>query len=424
MKSIRFFFMFLVYIIVMSIYYFQSQSSLIQSAEKEVEQTLINHKALRKIVRKHYIPELKKLQETGLLDPTYSDPIFSSGTFLTQRLHDYTIAIQLETAEEASSFKYASLNPINPINKASKYEELIFNKMIQTNENKFSEIIEKDKKRYLLYATQFGNMAAMCLRCHGNPKNAPSNQVSTYGSTNGYNFKEGEPSSLVVIRLPLEEDYAEMNEDIFIISLIVFVIFLIIFLASDYSITRLKRQQEKVAKSKIIMNTDPLTGLLNRRSFEDTLKTELNRAKRDNKYLFFFFLDIDYFKQYNDTYGHQKGDDTLQAVADVLRECFTRSQESVYRLGGEEFGVITSSTNLEDVTSWSKNILYAVESMHIEHNKSPHNWVTVSLGIYVMSPQDKKIEIKDIINYADEALYVAKENGRNKASLYKAKVEN
>lgn len=420
MKIIRFFFMFLVYIIMMSIYYYQSQSALIQSAEQKVEQTLINHKALRKIVRNYYIPELKRLQETGLLDPSYSDPIFSSGTFLTQRLHDSTIDIQLETAKEASSFKYASLNPINAINKASEHEKFIFNKMLEENKNKFTEIIETDKKRYLLYATQFGSMLPRCLQCHGNPDDAPSNQVLTYGSSNGYNFKKGDPSALVVIRLPLEEEYAKMNEDIFIISIIVFIVFFIIYLVSDYSITRLQKQKEKVTKSKIIMNTDPLTGLFNRRSFEDTLKSELNRAKRDNKYLFFFFLDIDYFKQYNDTYGHLKGDQTLQDVANALTECFTRSHESVYRLGGEEFGVISSSTNLEDVTLWSKNILYSIESKHIEHNKSPHKWVTVSVGIYTVSPQDKKIEIKDIINYADEALYTAKENGRNKASLYRA----
>ena len=164
---------------------------------------------------------------------------------------------------------------------------------------------------------------------------------------------------------------------------------------------------------------DPLTGLFKRRKFEKTLKKELNRSKRDQQYLVFFFLDIDYFKQYNDTYGHLKGDETLVEVSEALKECFNRSNETVFRLGGEEFGVVSSTYNIEDVTLWSRNVLYTIESRHIEHLKSPHNWVTVSLGIYIASPENDEINIKDIIKGADEALYEAKEKGRNRASLYK-----
>lgn len=419
MKSIRFFFMFLVFIIVVSIYYFQGQHALIQSNEQKVAQTLINHQALRKIVRKHYIPELKRLKEEGILDPSYSDPIFSSGTFLTQRLHDYTIPLQLKNSKEASRFKYASLNPINPINRASTYEAEVFKGMIKDKAQKFSTVIEEDDKRYLFYATFFGKMDTMCLRCHGDPKDAPVNQIKHYGSENGYNFKEGDPSSLIVIRSPLEESYSKMNYQMIKISIIILIVFLALYGVSEWTISRIKSQQKKISETKNMLNKDPLTGLLNRRKFEKTLKKELNRAKRDQKYLVFFFLDIDYFKQYNDTYGHLKGDETLVEVSEALKECFNRSHESVFRLGGEEFGVVSSTYNIEDVTLWSRNVLYAIESKHIEHLKSPHNWVTVSLGIYIASPENGKIDIKDIIKGADEALYEAKEKGRNRASLYK-----
>lgn len=419
MKSIRFFFMFLVFIIVVSIYYFQGQRALIQSAEQKVAQTLINHQALRKIVRKHYIPELKRLKEEGILDPSYTDPIFSSGTFLTQRLHDYTIPIQLKKSKEASRFKYASLNPINPINRASTYEAEIFKGMIKEKAQKFSTVIEENDKRYLFYATFFGKMDKRCLRCHGDPKDAPVNQIKHYGSESGYNFKEGDPSSLIVIRSPLEESYSNMNYQMMKISIAILIVFLFLYGVSEWSISRIKSQQKKISETKNMLNKDPLTGLFNRRKFEKTLKKELNRAKRDQKYLVFFFLDIDYFKQYNDTYGHLKGDKTLVEVAEALKECFNRSHESVYRLGGEEFGVISSTNNIEDVTLWSRNILYTIENRHIEHLKSPHNWVTVSLGIYIASPENDEIDTKDIIKGADEALYEAKGKGRNRASLYK-----
>ncbi len=419
MKSIRFFFMFLVYVIVISIYYFQSQRTVIHSTEQRIEQTLVNHQALRKIVRKHYIPELKRLKDEGLLNPDYTDPLFSSGTFLTQKLHDYTIPMQLERSSESTHFKYASLNPINPINHASEYEEKVFNEMLLSKAEKFSTVIEENDKPYLFYATFFGNMQKRCLQCHGDPEDAPAIQIERYGSQSGYHFKEGDPSSLIVLRAPLEASYAKVSQDILIIALVIFVIFLLLYTVSEWSISRLKHQRKKIDETKSMLNRDPLTGLLNRRKFDKTLKKEMNRAKRDNKYLVFFFLDIDYFKQYNDTYGHLKGDQTLKDVAETLQECFSRSHESVYRLGGEEFGIISSTSNIEDVTLWSRNVLHSVESRHIEHSKSPHKWVTVSLGIYIVHPDVEKIEVRDVIKGADEALYTAKSKGRNKASLYK-----
>ncbi len=419
MKSIRFFFMFLVFIIVISIYYFQSQHALIQSTEQKVAQTLINHQALRKIVRKHYIPELKRLKEEGILDSSYEDPIFSSGTFLTQKLHDYTIPLQLKTSKEATRFKYASLNPINPINKASTYEEEVFKNMIDSNTQKFSKVIEEEDKRYLFYATFFGKMDKMCLRCHGDIKDAPINQIKHYGSQSGYNFKEGDASSLIVIRSPLEESYSKMNHQMIKIAVTIFIVFLVLYIVSEWTISRIKRQSKKISETKNMLNKDPLTGLLNRRKFEKTLKKELNRSKRDKKYLVFFFLDIDYFKQYNDTYGHLQGDRALIEVADALKECFMRSHESVFRLGGEEFGIVSSTVDIEDVTQWSRNVLYTIESKNIEHIQSPYKHVTVSMGIYIASPDDGKTDIKEIIKGADKALYEAKEKGRNKASLYK-----
>jgi diguanylate cyclase (GGDEF)-like protein len=419
MKSIRFFFMFLVYIIVISIYYFQSQQALIQSTEQKVAQTLINHQALRKIVQQHYIPELKRLKEEGTLDPSYTDPIFSSGTFLTQKLHDYTIPLQLKTSKEATRFKYASLNPINPINKATTYEEEVFKKMLQNEVKNYSKVIEEEDKRHLFYATFFGKMNKRCLQCHGDPEDAPANQIKHYGSQSGYHFKEGDPSSLVIIRSPMEEEFTRMNYEMIKTAIIIFIVFLVLYIVSEWSIFRIKSQKKKISKTKDMLNKDPLTGLLNRRKFEKTLLNELNRAKRDEKSLVFFFLDIDYFKQYNDTYGHLKGDKTLVEVANALKECFSRSHESVYRLGGEEFGVITSTDNIEDVTQWSRNVLYAVESKHIEHAQSPHKYVTVSMGIYIALPDNDEADIKKIIKGADEALYEAKNKGRNKASLYK-----
>ncbi len=420
MKSIRFFFMFLVFIFVIGIYYYESKNSLVHSAEQEVAQTLINHQALRKIVRKHYIPELQRLKEEGTLESSYENPLFFSGTFLTQKLHDYTIPLQLKTGKEATRFNYASLNPLNPLNKASQYEEEIFKEMLGNNLEKFSALIEEKDKPYLFYATYFGTMDKMCLRCHGDPQDAPANQIKRYGSQSGYNFNEGDPSALIIIRSPLEESLSKMNRQMIKISLIILIVFLVLYTTSEWSISHIKNQQKKISKTKNMLNKDPLTGLLNRRKFESMLKKELNRAKRDKKHLVFFFLDIDYFKDYNDTYGHLQGDRALIEVAHALKECFSRSHESVFRLGGEEFGVISSTADIEDVPQWSRNILYTIESKNIEHIKSPFKHVTVSMGINIVSSDHKEIDIKNIIKGADTALYESKEKGRNRATLYHA----
>lgn len=425
-KNIRFAFMFLIYLIVLFIYYIQSEGALIDEAVHKIEQTLINHQAIRRIIRTLYLPELDRMKAQGILDKEYANPLFTSGTFATQKLHDFTIPLQLKLSKEATRFKYASLNPLNMANQASGYEETILHRMQEHKVESFSEVIKEGEKRYLFYATFFQPIEKGCLRCHGDPKDAPLNQVKRYGNTHGYHFKVGDFSSLITMRTPLEESLDAMHQNFVRIALLVLVVFVLIYVISEWVIRRLERQKEKLdrdrkAREALLceINKDPLTGLLNRRGFDETLMGELNRAKRDNKYFAFFLLDIDFFKQYNDTYGHIAGDEALQKVADSLSGYFKRSHESIYRLGGEEFGVVSSDRNIENIMHWADKILENVQELHIEHIKSPYNRLTISLGLYVLSPYEKKVTAKDIMEGADKALYEAKANGRNQVLLYK-----
>lgn len=158
--------------------------------------------------------------------------------------------------------------------------------------------------------------------------------------------------------------------------------------------------------------TDELTQLYNRRFFNSKIEEEINRAKRSNKYFSFLIMDIDFFKEYNDTYGHQEGDTALEKVAEVLRKYTNRSSDFAFRLGGEEFGIITTMER-EKVFEFGNKIRSEIENLQIEHkNSTISKYLTISIGI--TSKQGSNITNSNTIyKESDEALYTAKKNGRN-----------
>lgn len=159
--------------------------------------------------------------------------------------------------------------------------------------------------------------------------------------------------------------------------------------------------------------TDELTGLFNRRRFNEQLSTEWGRAKRNGQPLAVFMIDIDYFKKYNDLYGHQAGDECLVDVARVLRDNLRRSGDVAARYGGEEFVVISPNTSIDQANDLSERLRLAVERLDLPHRDSPYGKVTVSVGASSLTPFGA-IRAEYLVNLADTALYCAKENGRNR----------
>ena len=158
--------------------------------------------------------------------------------------------------------------------------------------------------------------------------------------------------------------------------------------------------------------TDELTKLYNRRFFNNKIEEEINRGKRENKTLCLLILDIDYFKQYNDTYGHQKGDFVLESVAKVLANKTNRASDFAFRIGGEEFAIITSLEK-DKTIEFAQLIKEDIENLKIEHKASEiSKYVTISIG----AVSKMAIEIKDsdeLFKEADDNLYEAKKLGRN-----------
>jgi diguanylate cyclase (GGDEF)-like protein len=162
-----------------------------------------------------------------------------------------------------------------------------------------------------------------------------------------------------------------------------------------------------------LANVDELTGLGNRRMVNAVLKAEINRSRRSGAPLSIILLDVDYFKNYNDTYGHPAGDVVLQLLSEVMRRATTRAGEVVGRFGGEEFILILPGANSSAAMRTARRLQAAVNREHIAHSSSKvANHLTVSQGLVTARPSSE-LEPGQLIELADKALYEAKDAGRN-----------
>ncbi|MGV6825840.1 MAG: GGDEF domain-containing response regulator [bacterium] len=159
--------------------------------------------------------------------------------------------------------------------------------------------------------------------------------------------------------------------------------------------------------------TDALTGIANRRLFDSCLNNETGRLKRSHEHLSLLLLDIDYFKKFNDTYGHQAGDECLQQVGQLLSEIINRETDLPARYGGEEFAIVLPGTDKRGARTIAEQVCKAVHALEIEHSASEvADHVTVSIGLAsITGPGD--FDMDDLIKKADEKLYAAKQRGRN-----------
>ncbi len=165
--------------------------------------------------------------------------------------------------------------------------------------------------------------------------------------------------------------------------------------------------------------TDELTALYNRRYFNLIFPQELARAEREKKHIALLIIDVDYFKPYNDNYGHLHGDAALKAIGNVFKDILRRAGDFAFRIGGEEFGAILTFDEDRVAENMAERIRREVEDLKIEHDYSPASpYVTVSIGMKIHhSGGDLPPEMTQLYKMADEALYQAKEQGRNQVKI-------
>jgi diguanylate cyclase (GGDEF)-like protein len=183
----------------------------------------------------------------------------------------------------------------------------------------------------------------------------------------------------------------------------------------EYQYTLEKLTEELVQANRELQRmaaVDGLTGVANRRHFEARYQDEWRRAKRDGYPLSLILIDIDHFKQYNDTYGHIAGDECLKKVAGVLAETITRAGDMVARYGGEEFAVLLPNTDSVGTAVVAEALRAAVSGMEVEHAGSDCKILTISIGAATVWPS-QEADSKELMAVTDRALYQAKAAGRN-----------
>ncbi|RTZ47860.1 diguanylate cyclase [Candidimonas sp. SYP-B2681] len=163
---------------------------------------------------------------------------------------------------------------------------------------------------------------------------------------------------------------------------------------------------------KVLAREDGLTGLANRREFDSVIQAEFKRAKRSGSLMAVLMLDVDFFKKYNDHYGHPAGDDCLKKVGRILRENTNRQSDLAARYGGEEFIVVLTDTTIDGARIVAEKIRSAVQREAVPHVESPLGVLTASIGVAVLHPTADD-EPAVLITMADKALYQAKNSGRN-----------
>ncbi len=167
--------------------------------------------------------------------------------------------------------------------------------------------------------------------------------------------------------------------------------------------------------------SDALTGIANRRHFDESLAREWRRAQRYSKALALVVCDVDFFKQFNDMYGHQTGDECLRAVARTLEQQARRPADLVARYGGEEFAIILPDTDAQGALLVAHRMREAVQAMELMHSGSDvASVVTVSAGVASCAPQRTESNPQPLVQAADAALYEAKRQGRNRVVVQQA----
>ncbi|WBS04559.1 diguanylate cyclase [Pseudoduganella sp. SL102] len=196
-------------------------------------------------------------------------------------------------------------------------------------------------------------------------------------------------------------------------------------LQRDEAFRFLRESQKHLAEANIELQKlaalDSLTGIANRRRFDEMLHNEWQRGQRERRPLSLLLCDIDCFKMYNDTFGHLAGDLCLKKAAAVMTACLKRPADLAARYGGEEFALVLPDTDAAGARTVAEECLRALAELNIENPQASHRIVTMSIGVATLVPAAGKLPA-ELVEGADRALYAAKDGGRNRATSAVARV--
>lgn len=373
--------------------------------KKKLDQLLLNQEALHSYLEDQLKPVVYKLKEEHKLYSEFFNPKVLSFTYIARGIHYQLNTLRDEHNITRIDYKLATDNPRNSLNQASAKElELLqyFRKNPEIKE--YSSVINENNHNYIYYAIPIEPSKASCMKCHSTPDKAPAELIEQYGDKAGFGEKVGNIRAMISLKMPYDDELAEANRIFYLIMGMLTLFLLSLYTIVLFFMRRLDYKQqiieEKNKNLSILAERDGLTNVYNRRTFDSDLADLI-----DNPSLTLIIFDIDYFKNINDTYGHQAGDDILISLTSLIRSNL-REEDHIYRIGGEEFAILTYKENIEDTQQLVSRLLMKVSEYKFQISQPVH----ISAGIAMQSGDDTAMEL---YKRADDALYRAKEDGRN-----------
>jgi len=368
--------------------------------QKKLKDILLHEQALKIYIEDQQKPIIYNLQNKKLLSKDFFEPNILSYTYIARHtLEEYNILRKQENLEPIL-YKIASNNPRNPVNKANKFELELLEKFNKGELKYFSKEIEKNGQQYIYYALPFLPNRQSCMRCHSDPKLAPKDLVKRYGDKAGFYEKVGHIRAFFAITLSLEDDNQFIKKICFIFTISLFFIFLISSITIYYMVKKLDYKDKKLIDSS---NKDGLTNIYNRKKFNEDIKKIIENKRKEQ--LFLMIFDIDYFKMVNDTFGHPVGDIVLKELTKLIKDNI-RDYDKFYRIGGEEFAIISVQDSYAQNLKFAEKIKNIVEKYCFEEVGK----VTISIGISEYQNGETDLALYQRV---DKALYEAKDNGKN-----------
>ncbi len=398
---VKIFFLLLgIYVIILIITHSTFRSYAIEENEAKLQDLLMHNKALHTYVEGKLKPVFYKLKEQKQLQKDFFDPTVLSFTFMSRNImYEYNKQRVSNNIEEIQ-YKLTSNNPRNPLNQATEQEREILKKFNNGTLKKYHKHFKKNKKDYILYAMPVTKNVLSCMRCHGDPKDAPKSLLDSYGDSAGFYENIGDIRAFISVTMPLDVELKKMYALFKIFTILLFIVFIIVYILIYYFIKKLDNK-DKILIAKA--NKDALTKILNRHVFNKDME-DLIDATNDLKNSL-MIIDIDHFKEVNDKYGHSMGDMVLVELCNRISQNI-RKNDKFYRIGGEEFAILSSQTKQEDEMKFASRIKNSItETLFMNIGK-----ITISIGITQQQDHDT---YKTLFERADKALYMAKDSGRD-----------
>lgn len=340
-----------------------------------------------------YVPITENTKPNKYLETTNKNINVNSNLRLT-KVNPAFMTRQISNVASKSDgarFHITSLNPIRPKNSLDSLEEEAL-RLFSKGHEEYGKYIE-DVSEYSFFYMAPLKTKKSCLSCH---------------AKQGY--KEGDIRGGISLRLP------------FVTKVSIFPIILSHSVIGAFGLTciivfgsRLNRAYQAIQRQAVL---DSLTGIPNRLSFSERIFKEFRRCQRENTPLSVLMCDIDYFKEYNDFYGHQNGDECLKKVSQTIKNALKRPDDFCARYGGEEFVIILPNTGKDGALHLAESICQQIQHLNIEHQMSkPFGIVTISIGLATIDNYSK-ISHEELVSCSDKALYKAKESGRNRIEYF------